>query len=408
MGLDTTPLPVQELWDCILEFLSKSTPEIRAMALVCRSLCPMAQSQLFYHISFERPTPTPHGGPYDEVAACQRLAEILDHSPHLIPYIRSINLRIELGLHTQIMEMGLINLRCVRLSGYAIFSELDEPGEWTERLARFLGLSSIRRLEITMAGAFPPRIFQYSTSNLTEISFGPATPCHPARIPELEQRVGTSRITKLSLRHSPRVIVDWFKDRACPFDFSELVELDTGSSWTEDLGSIVDSARLTMRRLTFGHVDLPQLDLTHFRLLTRIAMDAYIPGALPVLASALSALSRSLIQHISIRIALFHSDSWAELEATIQRFDAAIALNLLPALPALERIDILLWTLRASQESDPANYAMLFRAAAPELSARRLLFVTVADIEPSLAYPGFWVDECRNPLPGWLGRREGK
>ncbi|KAJ6507529.1 hypothetical protein DFH09DRAFT_1438009 [Mycena vulgaris] len=207
MGLDTTPLPVQELWDCILEFLSKSTPEIRAMALVCRPLYPMAQSQLFYHISFERPTPTPHGGPYDEVAACKRLAEILDHSPHLIPYIRSINLRIELGLHTQIMEMGLINLRCVRLSGYAIFSELDEPGEWTERLARFLGLPSIRRIEITMAGAFPPQIFQYSTSNLTEISFGAATLCYPAQIPQLEQRDGPSRITKLSLRHSPRVTV---------------------------------------------------------------------------------------------------------------------------------------------------------------------------------------------------------
>ncbi|KAJ6507547.1 hypothetical protein DFH09DRAFT_280987 [Mycena vulgaris] len=208
MGLDTTPLPVQELWDCILEFLSKRTPEIRAMALVCRSLCPMAQSQLFHDIS----TPTAHGGPYDEVAACQRLAEILDHSPHLIPYIRSINLRIELGLHTQVMEMGLINLRCVRLSGYAIFSELDEPGEWTGRLARFLGLPSIRRIEITMrshSGLLPYAIPLKFRSSSSETGLPELQSSHLGTRPE-GLWIGSRTV------HAPSISVNWLSSLPNP------------------------------------------------------------------------------------------------------------------------------------------------------------------------------------------------
>ncbi|KAJ7481903.1 hypothetical protein FB451DRAFT_1030631, partial [Mycena latifolia] len=74
----TPSLPVQELWDYILDYLQDSPEDLESCSLVCQSFVPRAQSHLFREIML-----TPMQG-----MAANRLAAILASSPHLISYIR--------------------------------------------------------------------------------------------------------------------------------------------------------------------------------------------------------------------------------------------------------------------------------------------------------------------------------
>ncbi|KAK7017155.1 hypothetical protein R3P38DRAFT_2716590 [Favolaschia claudopus] len=92
-------LAVQELWDSIIDYLT-SSHDYSSAALVCRSFVPRAQRNLFRVVVIEKqPWPamdfynpgSPNPGISSTLVA-RRLATLLDESPHLLPYIQTLEI----------------------------------------------------------------------------------------------------------------------------------------------------------------------------------------------------------------------------------------------------------------------------------------------------------------------------
>ncbi|KAJ7877545.1 hypothetical protein B0H14DRAFT_3782692 [Mycena olivaceomarginata] len=74
-------LPVQELWDQIVDELHQSRKDLEPCTLVCRALVARGQSYTFRYIHLM------------DGLRVNRLGRLLTSSPHLIPHIRHLSLR---------------------------------------------------------------------------------------------------------------------------------------------------------------------------------------------------------------------------------------------------------------------------------------------------------------------------
>ncbi|KAJ6543104.1 hypothetical protein B0H19DRAFT_1268268 [Mycena capillaripes] len=140
-------LPVQEIWDQILDLLDRAR-DLKSCALASRSLTPRAQFHLFHDIILAKPNDDPRR--FDDGAACRRLFSILDTSPHLARYIRCISIPFSLEILTCVGGMELPQLREIHFcdSTASHFSE-EDPAFATLDLAHgLIALPSVRSVHI--------------------------------------------------------------------------------------------------------------------------------------------------------------------------------------------------------------------------------------------------------------------
>ncbi|KAJ7496544.1 hypothetical protein FB451DRAFT_197788 [Mycena latifolia] len=151
MALLPPGLPIQEIWDHILDFIDGYL-DLRSCALASRSFTSRTQYHLFHDIVFARPGPKAIANQaYDEVAACNRLGSILAASPHLARHIRRIHIPFCMDVLTHVRGMRLPRLREIEFctSTSRAFTSVDDPAFANLDLAHgLIALPSIRRVGI--------------------------------------------------------------------------------------------------------------------------------------------------------------------------------------------------------------------------------------------------------------------
>ncbi|KAJ7513236.1 hypothetical protein B0H11DRAFT_2213759 [Mycena galericulata] len=251
-----------------------------------RALCAAAQSHLFHSIAirpsrnFLRRIGRPFIFPLNEVASCRRLRALLAESPHLIRYIR----RIEITLHEDViaeipaMELLLESIQ-FRTGTETFLAEVDD------RAAR----------------ANPPAPLGYQTSRAAFHLSG-------ARISHAAVLSVDAAAEHLGYIHErlvhPPTIARWLLDADCPFDLTALTHPDVSSSMCPEVAQILKTASGTLRHLTLAPDSC--VDLRLVPRLTHLNPDAPterdILMALPLLetldpVNAVREITLTLAQH---------------------------------------------------------------------------------------------------------------
>ncbi|KAJ7454322.1 hypothetical protein B0H11DRAFT_2244976 [Mycena galericulata] len=240
--------------------------------------------------------------PLNEVASCRRLQALLAESPHLIRYIRRIEITLHEDVIAEILAMELLLESIQFRTGTETFlAEVDD------RAAR----------------ANPPAPLGYQTSRAAFHLPG-------ARISH------AAKITSLRLVHPP-TIARWLLDADCPFDLTALTHPDVSSSMCPEVAQILKTASGTLRHLTLAPDSC--VDLRLVPRLTHLNPDAPterdILMALPLLetldpVNAVRDITPTLAQH-SEKL------TPEELVEVRRNFEARFAD--IP-LPSLQRLDI--------------------------------------------------------------------
>ncbi|KAJ7606380.1 hypothetical protein B0H17DRAFT_1221766 [Mycena rosella] len=106
-----TVMQVQELCSHIAGFLvSDTSTDLRSTSLISRSLCAASQLHLFPTVTI-----VTAGGNAPSVA---RLQSVLESSPHLVLYIRRLEVPIHAGTLTTLASIRFSGLRAVGFRGF--------------------------------------------------------------------------------------------------------------------------------------------------------------------------------------------------------------------------------------------------------------------------------------------------
>ncbi|KAJ6601728.1 hypothetical protein DFH09DRAFT_499774 [Mycena vulgaris] len=369
-------LPVQELWDHIIRFLTDSRKDLLACSATCCSFTPAAQSHLFRDIALIPPPIDDDvddwaGLPkYDEVATCRRLCNILLESPHLIPYIRRIEVSLTVELLTPIIGIPLSNLREVYLRNPS-FAGIDAT--LPPLAQQLVGLPSVERVQIwtpPQALAFFTTVFASRSVQLRSLRFfcvvfsGGCT-CDPAPIQPVAQR---SPITELRLDTSLQ-FGDWFVQPGCPFDFSGLTDVYLHESIGPNLCLILHAARSTIQRLRVARADITKLDLSAFPALKKLGIYMGDPEVdLKAVERSLARLNDQNYIH-TIALEFVEFDDTDETNAAFHSFDAALAARTMPSLQTVEV------SFAGTKEERPPNEAAVLRSCFPLIEAKGILDV---------------------------------
>ncbi|KAJ7108010.1 hypothetical protein C8R43DRAFT_198714 [Mycena crocata] len=158
--------PGWQVWDAIIALLAGRNPDLRSCALVSRAFCASAQPHVFHHVGLQRLRRGKRG--LRTTLPASALRRFLLHLP---PYIRSMRLDIERDIYAEVLKLGLPKLRCLHVSGSCIVGSSNYPSEESiGQLGRLIVSPSIRRLEITVSGVVPQKIFQYAEPHVTELA----------------------------------------------------------------------------------------------------------------------------------------------------------------------------------------------------------------------------------------------
>ncbi|KAJ7750642.1 hypothetical protein B0H16DRAFT_1724568 [Mycena metata] len=102
---------IQDIWDQIISCLDDSQQDLRSCALVSRPWTARAQFHLFRRVVI--PGPNFFNPEANAPNPCGRLGQILSGSPHLIPFIRILDVPFTTEVLAQICAMGLIHLEVI-------------------------------------------------------------------------------------------------------------------------------------------------------------------------------------------------------------------------------------------------------------------------------------------------------
>ncbi|KAK7018218.1 hypothetical protein R3P38DRAFT_3360037 [Favolaschia claudopus] len=100
-------LPLPELWEVIIGFIPPLLNDLNTVSLVCRSFSSPAQRRLFNEITIGDHRFGEIDGVHPLEPRARRLIDVLNESPHLIAYIRS--LRIYSGSQAAYRALGTIS-----------------------------------------------------------------------------------------------------------------------------------------------------------------------------------------------------------------------------------------------------------------------------------------------------------
>ncbi|KAJ7708164.1 hypothetical protein B0H17DRAFT_1124938 [Mycena rosella] len=313
----------QELWDDIIDRVSAGPfpldQEISAYSLVSRAFSARAQAHLFREINFRRPTSRlpPRNKPYDQIAASRRLRAVLQSSPHLAKFIRTITIPCTPEIITEVSDMDLadVNKICIEEARESPSTGLTIG---TLRLLQaLLGKPAVREVEIRChyRCIFLSHIFRHPSPSMTVLCIS-TIECEceePPASSELDFNGNLSlapSITELRLQYCHN-IGTWLAGPNCPFTFSRLITADIQRSMSPNLGKILRDApalkSLTLRSLELTEDMTADLDLSQFPALQHLSISAHSPRDLPAMATLVStAAPGNRIENVNVITADFY------------------------------------------------------------------------------------------------------
>ncbi|KAL1740741.1 hypothetical protein HDZ31DRAFT_67631 [Schizophyllum fasciatum] len=217
-----------ELYDAIVAELADDGPALRACALVCRGMLPLARKHLFADIRLGK-----------NAAACRRLACLLWPIPRVNTYVRSIHIDDApegdpiIGRRWVVDEPALpYVLHCVpAVRAFALTSRsLPFPAHLATPLATLFSSATLTVIHLAGVRDIPVELFDrcealrdLRLSGMGSIAFdrtsglSPRPRGRPARLESLALCVGTCSWTTSSCFD---VLVSWLTHPQAPFDLS--------------------------------------------------------------------------------------------------------------------------------------------------------------------------------------------
>jgi hypothetical protein len=242
-------LPIQELWDEVIDSIHDSTVDLKSTSLVCRSFVARAQSHIFRQIAlFATKAPRTTG----DVAA--RLRNLMAFSPHLISHVQVLYLPTA-------DEETLISVADIRWShvhsvvlGFSRPTLLS-PGIALEKVNVLVGLPTLRILSFqggVWGGTHLQRIFAHCTARLQRLIFFHCIPVFPSHAsPSQAAQSPRPKLSDLSVICSPD-IAQILHDPVCALDFSALTKVYCVRSMSIDFEIFLLHYRATITNLHFA------------------------------------------------------------------------------------------------------------------------------------------------------------
>ncbi|KAJ7450984.1 hypothetical protein B0H11DRAFT_2201774 [Mycena galericulata] len=337
----------QELWNHTISFLHGRNVDLQTCCRVSRALCAAAQSQLFHSITIHPSRNFLRVGRQfmfttNEVASCRRLRAILVESPHLIRYIRRIEITLDEDVIAEILAMELVLLESIQFRTKTFLAEVDDRAvELAQTLLHRSGIKHLGLRSISQRPAFLTRLLSPSMSQLNTLEISVSEiELHGREEVDRTPGAGSLRkqITSLRLVHSP-TIARWLLDADCPFDLTALTHADVSSSMCPEVARVLTTASGTLQHLTLAPGDVASdscvelhLHLTHLHLDAPAERD--ILTALPLLETLDPV---NAVREITITLAQ-HGEELTpdELAEVLRYFEARFADIPLPSLKTLD------------------------------------------------------------------------
>ncbi|KAL1706206.1 hypothetical protein EV121DRAFT_257513 [Schizophyllum commune] len=218
-----------ELYDAIVAELADDIPALRACALVCRGMLPLARKHLFADVRLGK----------DAAAACRRLASLLWPCPRVNAYVRSIYIDdvpegdAIIGRRWVVDEPALAYvLHCVPAARAFVLTSrsLPFPAHLVTPLASLFSSTSLTVIHLAGVRDIPVELFDrcealrdLRLSGMGSIAFdrtsglSPRPRGRPARLESLALCVGTCSWTTYSCFD---ILVSWLTHPQAPFDLS--------------------------------------------------------------------------------------------------------------------------------------------------------------------------------------------
>ncbi|KAJ7744629.1 hypothetical protein B0H16DRAFT_1559645 [Mycena metata] len=361
---------IQDVWDEVISCLVDSQQDLQSCALVSRSWTPRAQCHFFRHVVI------PSHDFLNSETHCGRLGQLLSGSPHLIPFIRILDIPFTAEVLAQICAMGLRHLEVVTfrfpLSNPGSAIEADsESNSIFDYAQHLVAVPSIQKVEFRALRLQPghdltrmTRIFCNPSLRLERLRFAgffrglPEAPAAPMRRPQI----------KVLHLDSSASLGEYFTHPHCPFDLTQLVEFALVQEMSPAMARALELGRWTLKRLVCSHDALvnQHVELSRFPSLTHLV----VVGPQVTLADIAHAMSQSnltpqaRIQNIAL---ILNGSGWHEEDGRIEKLD-----TMLSEIPTLVLVQVNLRFQLAQKDRQR------LREAFPKLDASGVLKVKAA------------------------------
>ncbi|KAJ7838072.1 hypothetical protein B0H14DRAFT_2790033 [Mycena olivaceomarginata] len=215
----------QEIWDKTIDNLQNSPKTLKFCSLVCRSFVARSQFHIFSTISVHR---APNSDCFKRslqkkwLARLIRLVDNIKSSPHLIPYVHTIDVEsCDTELLAVLAQVSWSQVRTLSISEIAI----TEEGPVSESVISLLELEFgvLNWCSVNFVRA----LFARCSPSLESLSLNncklKTSSCLTISAEPVRFTLPCPKIRELILRHSPYVVA--LLHSACPLDFSALMHL---------------------------------------------------------------------------------------------------------------------------------------------------------------------------------------
>ncbi|KAJ7488036.1 hypothetical protein FB451DRAFT_1390994 [Mycena latifolia] len=238
-------LHVQELCDCIVDFIHNSPGDLKSCALVSPRLASSAQYHLFHEVRFG------NGIKWNDAGACQRFCAVLKTSSHLAPLIHRIRACFTPDVLSRLCEVEFPNLHDL-----VLFRPLRDNlvANAIPQAARLIGTPSLRYLKLqdlvlghidNVAQLFQHRTHAMESLALSHISVSKPSETFTPDYHNARLKIKTLSFDSIMSGNSHL----WLLHPQIPFDFSALEDLDLGGSLSSSCLSLLEHSRLSICKL---------------------------------------------------------------------------------------------------------------------------------------------------------------
>ncbi|KAJ7758534.1 hypothetical protein DFH07DRAFT_958395 [Mycena maculata] len=368
-------LHIEDICSSIVDFLCDSSADLKSCAILSRAFTLPAQRYIFREINLHAPVSD------TLISACSRLCAVLAASPHLIPLIREMRIRLEREILTRLA--GITFSRVENLFFCAAEDTLHSE-DITSLAASLLAGPSVRRLKlmsITFEDMASLRVLfgRRMTLDLLQLDnisvHRPPSP--PGKDGDTSQRCIT--LNALEIRADPNFPEPtWILHPLCPLDFSVLTRIAVFQRTSETIRQLIYLARDSLHTLTidgrlmttdFRLADIPELQTVRIH-------GAFNSAQLPT-AILSSAGANNIITDIYVTIHMVGTLD----DTSLLHLDATLATH---PMPALRAVDILISRISFPWGADDETAQFLSQMAHlgssfPNLDARGCLRLSSID-----------------------------
>ncbi|KAJ7301797.1 hypothetical protein DFH08DRAFT_906337 [Mycena albidolilacea] len=317
-------LEVQEICDYVCDFLRESPTDLRVCSLVSSMFTSSAQRHLFHAIDLT------NGRWFSTswTGRATRLCRILDHSPHLICFIRRLIINVDEDVLGQLAQAHLTHVETIVLG-----TDLERrPRNSALSLAApLIAAPSVRHLRLlsmvfqnldALCTLFHQRTSFFDQISLDNVDVIDRTPARPTA--EGSGTLQKIMVKGFEIQHSRDP--GWLVHPLCPFDLSTLTHI---SLWCATSPGIIALMHLACSSLHTLRIDAREATSefvsADFPALKRLDLFSGFGGATPaadLLASISVGSTRQLpLEHLTIRIAFLGTLD----DESFLRLDTAIA-----------------------------------------------------------------------------------